>query len=588
MSANRREQGPAQESRLVSRAEFNELKDRFDNLEQMFQEVKTERDNLVSAIAHAAVNNFDADSRSRLISVAGIDPEVISRAQNANNQTPVNADEQPTVVMRSRPNTPNYGPAQPFSHPARGTAVRGHFTPEEVDRAQAIVDARNRVNNITEPNAENITQRTVRINPSEAPQATVQYASPQRAAAPRAAAPRAAAPGGPSGPRGPRGPRAGSASAEYAPIEKKRTLRNRLIGAFAVGAAVAAAGWALFSGGGTDKSKADTNPNARPNTPTMTATPNARPSNPTLNAAFGEKVRNSMSIGEATKAINSNEGNIKQNIATIFDSNVRIPLNHNNDAMSSVLDTYGPGQIDSINGAEVVALSVESSDSYAAALYNAMNGRHAEAPLPNGVSPEQARQFIKQVMTDPNTKFSIQSPTGAFENHGMRGEQVFSAGMFHANSDVTMFVITDAHGNNAYIKTSNECFNVLNKFVGRNIQTSFGTIHVPAPTPSNPNPKPQFHPRPKHDPNNTPAGVPGQPRGSGGNGPEHSRPQAGNAPSSVHQSQTPKPNHVPNGGHSTAPAETGVDNGTNGPATPGNGTSNPAGQINQNTTPSGD
>ncbi|MEI8338844.1 MAG: hypothetical protein WCF91_02860 [bacterium] len=582
MSENRREQGPAPESRLVSRAEFNELKDRFDSLEQMFQEVKTERDNLISAIAQAAVNNFDANSRAQLLSVAGIDPTVITNAQNAGNQAPVNANEQPTVVLRSRSDAPNYGPnsPRPFSAPPVGTAENIYFTPERIDRAQAIIDARNRVNAQATPGNNPNSARTVRINPDTTPQATT----------PRSPMPPHNGGGGPRGPRNPnvRGGNGGRGNGEYGEINQKRTFRNRVAAGLAVVALAGAGVWALFAGGSGKDSKADTNPNARPNVPTMTANANTRSANPTLSAALGERLNNSISVGEATKAINSNEGNIKHNVAAIFNSNEHITLDHNNGAMSSVLDTYAPGQIDAINGAEVVALSVQSSDSYAAGLYNAMNGRHVEAPLPNGVSPEQARQFIKQVMTDPNTKFSIQTPTGAFENHGMRGDQRYSAGTIHANGNVTMFVITDAHGNNAYIKTSNECFNVLNKLVGRNMQTSFGTVHIPTPTASNPNPKPQFHPGPKYDPNNTPAGVPGEPRGSGGNGPEHTRPQAGNAPSSVHQPQTPKPNHVPNSGGSSAPAETGVDNGTNGPATPGNGTGNPAGQINHNTTPSGD
>lgn len=561
MSENRREQEPAPESNFVSRAEFNDLKDRFDTLEQMFQEVKTERDNIVKAIAEAAVNNFDAASRARLLSVAGVDPQTISRARNAANQNSEDTAEQPTVVLRSRPNAPRQSSAEPFSAPARGTASRGHFTQEEADRAQAIADARSRIS------AESNT----------APSTNSQAAN-RRPSAPRT----------PRTPNGPRSPRDGNTS-EYQALNDKRSFRNRMIGAFAIGAALAATGWALFSGGASKDSQADTNSNARPNTPTLTANANAAANlTPQQKSAIMDKISGSMSIGEATKAINSNESNIKQNIAAIFASNEHIQLNHNNGAMSSVLNEYGPGQIDAVNGAEVVALSVESSDSYAAGLYNAMNGRHVQDPLPQGVTPEQAREFIKQVMISPGTKFSIQRPTGAFENHGMRGENRFNAGTFHANGNVTMFVITDAHGNNTYIKTSNECFNVLNKFVGRHIKTSFGVIHVPAPTPSNPHPKPIFHPRPKHDPNHTPAGVPGEPRGSGGNGPEATRPQAGNAPSGVGQTQAPTPSYIPNSGQSTAPAETGVDHGTNGPATPGNGTSNPAGQINSGSTPSGE
>ena len=318
MSENRREQGPAPESRLVSRAEFNDLKDRFDNLEKMFKEVQTERDNLVHAIAHAAVNNFDANSRAQLLSVAGIDPTVITNAQNAGNQTPINADEQPTVVLRSRSDAPNYGSAEPFSVPARGTARRGHFTPEEVDRAQAIIDARNRVNAQTAPGNNPATARTVRINPETAPQATT----------PRAPMPPRNGGGGPNGPRNPnaRGGNGGRGNGEYGEINQKRTFRNRVAAGLAVVALAGAGVWALFGGGAGKDSKADTNPNARPNVPTATASGNQNrgntlPSGATVNPGNAANVAagysSAPSIGEATKAINSNESNIKQNISNM-------------------------------------------------------------------------------------------------------------------------------------------------------------------------------------------------------------------------------------------------------------------------------
>ena len=307
---------------------------------------------------------------------------------------------------------------------------------------------------------------------------------------------------------------------------------------------------------------------------------------PKAKAEFLKKFQGITSIGAATKQIDSNPSNIKTNIATIFDSNVKLKLDHNKHAMSSVIKEYGPGKIDAINGAEVVALSAESSDSYAAGLYNAMHNRHVEYSLPQGVTIAQARDYIEKVMTANGTSFSIEKPDGIFENHGMRGEHRFSAGNFDANGKITMFVITDANGHKTYIKTSNECFNILNKFVGQRqyIAPAQGGANVPSVIPSGPT----THPRPKYDPNHTPAGVPGEPRGSGGNGPEPSRPHAGKAPSSVYQPQAPKPTRVPNTGHSTQPAETGVDHGTNGPATRGNGTDNPAGKINSGNVPSGD
>lgn len=359
------------------------------------------------------------------------------------------------------------------------------------------------------------------------------------------------------------------------------------LGAVALTALAIFGGAKLIGNDGTESVKADTSAQTTQSTNNAnTVNGSAANMDPKDKAQLIKNLQGVISIGGASKVIKSDSNNIKNNIAAIFDSNEKIKLNHNKGAMSSVLREYAPGQIDPINAAEVTALSAESSDSYAAGLYNAMHNRHVEASLPKGVTVAQARDYIERVMTANGTKFSIEKPHGIFENHGMRGEHRFSAGDFNANGTITMFVITDANGHKTYIKTSNECFNILNKFVGQRqyLAPTQGGANVPSVVPSGPT----THPRPKHDPNHTPAGVPGEPRGSGGNGPEPSRPHAGKAPSSVYQPQAPKPTRVPNTGHSTQPAETGVDRGTNGPATKGNGTDQPAGKINSGNVPLGD
>jgi hypothetical protein len=362
----------------------------------------------------------------------------------------------------------------------------------------------------------------------------------------------------------------------------------KAIGVTAVASIAAVAAFATFGGKKeSDNVKADTiTQTANSNQSGVQANSAAVTLSPELKSQLTHKLNGSVSIGEASKAIGSDSGNIKSIIKTIYESGVKINLDHNKHAMSSVIKNYGPGQIDAINAAEVVALSSESSDSYTAGLYNAMHNRHVHYALPSGVTIAQARQYVESIMTANGTKFSIERPHGIFENHGMIGEHRFDAGNIYANGNVTMFVITDANGHKTYIKTSNECFNIMNQFFRGHAAPVQGGANVPSVIPSGPTPGP--HPGPKFDKNNTPAGVPGEPRGSGGNGPEPTRPHAGKAPSSVYQPQTPKPTHVPNSGHSNQPAETGVDHGKTGPATKGNGTENPAGQINSGNVPAGD
>ena len=290
-------------------------------------------------------------------------------------------------------------------------------------------------------------------------------------------------------------------------------------------------------------------------------------------------------VSEAVLKMHSTPSTIKANIVEIFNQKQRHTLDHRKGAMSSMASEFAPAKIDSLNAAETVAFSAQSSDSYATGLYNELHGRSVTDGLPEGVSAQDARNYIEGVMIAQGTKFSIQNPVHkVFRNHGMRGEHRFYANTIKAEGQISMFAITDDHGKSYYVKTQDECFNLLNELKGAgHVNPQVNPIIVPGSNPSS-------HPRPKHDNNTTPAGVPGEPRGSGGNGQEPTRPHAGKAPSSVHQPQQQTPPRVSTHGetNSTKPAETGVDHGTTGPATRGNGTQSPAGTINEGTTPSGD
>lgn len=632
-------------------SQFTELQARLERVERRNSHLEFQNATLMSAVANAIESNFDHNSQSNLMSVfsaanspsevvrrreptiSNPEPEVVLRSRSGQPNTPyqhqqntgqheqqveyVPVPARPDVIKKRSvvvdPNMPPkaseaverresarrdvdqaYREAKPFSAAPRGTAKREHFTDEEAARAREIMEQRRNSADMAqnpdsnpekpaveakEPIAQTRVRRSRNID-SDDNRKTV------RVSADGCGGGR----GGRSGGGG--GGRFGGNGENHEngrPNGRTKRLFRRFLGAAALGAALLASSWALFSGSLIKKNKSDTTSNALPNTPAMAVNVADKHKVNQPEELSSSELSKYVSIGEASRSINSNRSNIRENIAAIFNSNEHIKLDHSNGAMSNVLNEYAPGEIDAVNGAEVVALSAKSSDSYAAGLYNAMKGRHVQEPLPSGVSPDEARDYIEKVMTNPGTRFSIQHPTGAFENHGMRGENRFSDGIVHANGDISMFVMTDVHGNKTYIKTSNECFNILNKLVGgRHVKTRYGTLHVPAPTPSNPNPKPQFYPRPKHDYNHTPAGVPGEPRGSGGNGQEHSRPHAGDAPASVGQPQTQKPERIPTTGGSSQPAETGVDHGTTGPATPGAGTDKPAQHISSGTTPSGD
>jgi len=362
----------------------------------------------------------------------------------------------------------------------------------------------------------------------------------------------------------------------------KKNIRNRAMGALAVAGAVGLLAGGAFAGlfsSGDKEVKANSTPQdvaaSVANTPErqkMLADSAAAPT-----------------VSEAVLKMHSTPSTIKANIVEIFNQKQRHTLDHRKGAMCSMASEFAPAKIDALNAAETVAFCAVSSDSYATGHYNQLHGRRVTDGLPEGVSVQDARNYIEGVMIAQGTKFSIQNPVHkVFRNHGMRGEHRFYANTIKAEGQISMFVITDDHGKSYYIKTQDECFNLLNELKGAgHVNPQASQIVVPGP---HVGPTPTSHPRPKHDNNTTPAGVPGEPRGSGGNGQEPTRPHAGKAPSSVHQPQQPTPPRVSTHGEtrSTKPAETGVDHGTTGPATRGNGTQSPAGTINEGTTPSGD
>ncbi len=358
----------------------------------------------------------------------------------------------------------------------------------------------------------------------------------------------------------------------------KKNIRNRAMGALAVAGAVGLLAGGAFAGlfkGGDNEVKADSAAN---NVAASVA------NTPERQKMLAESAK-APTVSEAVLKMHSTPSTIKANIVEIFNQKQRHTLDHRKGAMSSMASEFAPAKIDALNAAETVAFSAQSSDSYATGLYNELHGRSVTDGLPEGVSVQDARNYIEGVMIAQGTKFSIQHPVHkVFRNHGMHGEHRFYANTIKAEGQISMFAITDDHGKSYYVKTQDECFNLLNELKGAgHVNPQVNPIIVPGSNPSS-------HPRPKHDNNTTPAGVPGEPRGSGGNGQEPTRPHAGKAPSSVHQPQQPTPPRVSTHGetNSTKPAETGVDHGTTGPATRGNGTQSPAGKINEGTTPSGD
>lgn len=325
------------------------------------------------------------------------------------------------------------------------------------------------------------------------------------------------------------------------------------------------------------------------------------------------------SVAESVKILHSTPENVKSNIHAIFNEKSANTLDHTRGAMSSMLKSFNVGELGRLNSAEAVAYSVKGSPAYAAKVYNVLHGDNRSNVLPSGVTNSEALNSIEQMMTAEGSKFAIEQPTGTFLNHGQKAERVFDANIVGLKGDKDVFTITTAAGNKIYFKIfNNNCANILTPVKisvkqptptpsvpkAPNVPNAPQTPNVPhrpgkkpvkPVTPNKPGKtptKPVRHPKPKTDHNTTPAGVPGEPGSSGGNGQEQSRPVAGNAPVGVGQEQQALPTaETPqhNEATPTGPAETGVDPGTTGPAEQGNpGTTTPAGQINSGTTPVGE
>lgn len=353
-----------------------------------------------------------------------------------------------------------------------------------------------------------------------------------------------------------------------------------------------------------------------------TTAPEAKSTNAKSNGNF-QSAENKATAAEAVKTLHSTPETIKTNIHKIFNETKHPRPGHDAGSMAELRSEFKPGHLGATNGAEAAAYAITGSDAYAAKAYNALHGSRSNE-LPAGVSLEQARQSLENAMTQDGTTFKMGGAEGTFVNYGQRGENVFFANIInvHANDDV--LTITTADGKKLYIKETNLCTNILIKLnVKTNKPEKPVTPHTTPGTPKTPEtpkhqpktpetPKPQTekpeqpkpqpekpeqpvpekHPQDKHDNNTTPAGVPGEPKGSGGNGQETTRPQAGNAPAGVGQEQLPLPAPVTpehNEPTPTGPAETNPIPTPTGPATQGNpGTTAPAGQINPNNTPAGE
>lgn len=310
-------------------------------------------------------------------------------------------------------------------------------------------------------------------------------------------------------------------------------------------------------------------------------------------ANMAEAKNETKGVAGFVKTLETTKENYKRNIHHIFDGAFgKKKLDHSStrSAMSSILQNFEAGKIGPRNGAEMLAMSAYSSPAFAAKLYNDLHN-HKGTKLPEGVSQEEALASIERAMTLKDTKFVIARPDGTFMNYGQTTERgVFAAGLMQANGNHEMIVMEAPGYNKVYVKTSNGCFNLLNRVkvsVPESVQTSVTSIPR-TPSTSNPgqpedrfvsgpggNPqdgiqkgpgqkpdkqkpgdkptdkpgdKPKDNPKPKDDKNTTPGGVPGQNGGTPdkpGQGPAGQTPNEEGFVPGEDRPQTPAPKPTP-------------------------------------------
>jgi hypothetical protein len=197
-------------------------------------------------------------------------------------------------------------------------------------------------------------------------------------------------------------------------------------------------------------------------------------------------------VSEAVKILHSTPSTIKANIHSIFSESHKQRLNHDKGSMSSLRAEFGNRQLSPIDYAEAVAFSVNGSEGYAAKEYNVIHGNPDSTALPQGVSVQQARQSIENVMTAQGTTFEVTNPNNGLllKNHGQTGENVFDANVIQLNGDKEVFIIHTADGKSLYFKVfGSNCVNILTKVAQ--------AVNVAQPQPT-PTPAPEFVPVPSH------------------------------------------------------------------------------------------
>lgn len=213
-------------------------------------------------------------------------------------------------------------------------------------------------------------------------------------------------------------------------------------------------------------------------------------------ANMAEAKNETKSVSGFVDTLETTKDNYKRNIHLIFDNRFgKKKLNHTStrSAMSSILYNFEAGKIGPRNGAEMLAMSAHSSDAFAAKFYNDLHGIKG-TKLPKGTSIEEARKSIERAMTLKDTQFVLGNPEGTFMNHGQTVERgVFQAGLMRANGNHEMLIMKAPGYKKVYVKTSNGCFNLLNRVkvsIPESVQTSVtsipGTTTTTTTTVSNP------------------------------------------------------------------------------------------------------
>ncbi len=344
--------------------------------------------------------------------------------------------------------------------------------------------------------------------------------------------------------------------------------------------------------------------------------PNAAPAKSAHERAL-DRADAAKTVAGAVDQANPTSSTVKHDIHAFANAPGKDTLDHSHGAMSSELSHFKAGEMTSSEAALAVFNSAKGSPAYAAKVYNELHGNHKATALPQGVSNEQALKSIESKLTADGTKFNIRNDLhGLGLNHGQRGENVFNANIMSLDGK-EFLVIRLNDGTEMIVKVENNCLNIIDRIVVKQKQATPATpatpktpgsvftpgkpstpghipgkVQQPKPKPTTPQTPltpvtpltpPEEHPGPKHDGNTNPAGVQGEPGGSGGTGLEQSRPQAGDAPAGVGQPQEATPTPVTPAGNEatpTAPAETGVDPGVTGPADQTNpGANTPAQQM---------